>query len=304
MGLKKFSALPLTVWVGTGLVWGTAWGVIRIGLEEMPPFVFAASRTLLAAVTVLAFVLWKENHRRPPVREVGFWLWMGLPQIGIPYALIFWAEQYITSSLTAMLFATFPALTALGAHFLLKDEPLTWAKSAGTLLALFAVFWLVDPTSSSTETLWPSLAILVASVSAALGTIMVRRHGRTTSTMWITALQISSAGIFLLGFALVLEIGHEVNINVKSVLSVLYLAWAVTVGCYLGLFWLLKRMDATFVSMGVIFETAVGVFFGSAILGEALGVKVFGGLGLVAVSVYLVTKPQGKRQPTLEPPVV
>ncbi len=55
-----------------------------------------------------------------------------------------------------------------------------------------------------------------------------------------------------------------------------------------GLFWLLKRLDATFVSMGVIFETAVGVFFGSMVLSEPLGLRVFGGLALVGISVYLV----------------
>ncbi len=74
-----------------------------------------------------------------------------------------------------------------------------------------------------------------------------------------------------------------------AVASIVYLALAVTVGCYLGLFWLLKRLDATFVSMGVIFETAVGVFIGSVVLSEPLGLRVFGGLALVGISVDLVT---------------
>ena len=44
-----------------------------------------------------------------------------------------------------------------------------------------------------------------------------------------------------------------------------------------------------FVSMGVIFETVVGVFLGALALGETLGGRVFAGLALVGLSVYLVT---------------
>ena len=71
--------------------------------------------------------------------------------------------------------------------------------------------------------------------------------------------------------------------------SIVYLALAVTGGCYLGLFWLLKRLEATFVSMGVIFETAVGVIFGSVALSEPLGWRVLGGLVVMGLSIWLVT---------------
>jgi drug/metabolite transporter (DMT)-like permease len=52
---------------------------------------------------------------------------------------------------------------------------------------------------------------------------------------------------------------------------------------------LLKRLEATFVSMGVIFETAVGVFFGSVALSEPLGWRLLGGLSVMGLSIYLVT---------------
>ncbi|MEE8117791.1 MAG: DMT family transporter, partial [Gemmatimonadales bacterium] len=89
--------------------------------------------------------------------------------------------------------------------------------------------------------------------------------------------------------ALIFERGEAFHLTTTAVLAIVYLALAVTVGCYLGLFWLLKRLDATFVSMGVVVEMTVGVFLGALVLAEPLGVRVFAGLALVAVSVYLVT---------------
>ena len=86
-----------------------------------------------------------------------------------------------------------------------------------------------------------------------------------------------------------LERDASMTFTPAAIGSIVYLALAVTVGCYLGLFWLLKRLEATFVSMGVIFETAVGVFFGSVALSEPLGWRLLGGLAIMGLSVYLVT---------------
>ena len=288
------------MWLATGLLWGTSWVVIRVGLRYAPPFTLAAVRTALAAVTLLLLAAWLESGRRPVGGELRFWIVVGAMQIGVPYALIFWAEQYVSSGLTAMLFATFPAFTAVAAHLMLKNEPLTRGKAAGTLLAMVAVALLVGPTSGARPPIGGVAAVLVASLAAAVGTVVVRRHGQGTSTIWLTAIQVTAAAAFLSVLALALERGRPVQVNLTLVITVLYLAWAISVACYLGLFWLLKRLDATFVSMGVIFETGVGVFLGAWVLGESLGGPVFAGLALVALSVYLVTV--GRREaPTVVP---
>ncbi|MCZ6917895.1 MAG: DMT family transporter [Gemmatimonadetes bacterium] len=287
--MSQLRLLPFAVWLGTGLVWGTTWVVIRLGLEEMAPLTFAALRTILAAVVLLAIALLLDRRRRPPPAELRFWALVGIPQMGFPYALIFWAEQWVSAGLTAMLFATFPAFTAVTAHFMLRDEPLTVGKISGSLLALVAVALLVSPSQGTAMPLVAPAAILLASISASFGAVMVRGHGRATSTAWLTAIQVTSAAVFLAGLALIFERGEAFHLTTTAVLAIVYLALAVTVVCYLGLFWLLKHLEATFVSMGVIFETTVGVFLGALVLAEPLGVRVFAGLALVAVSVYLVT---------------
>ncbi len=277
------------MWLGIGLVWGTTWGVIRIGLRDLEPLTFAASRTVLAAVTLLAMAQIMDGTRRPKRGEVWFWMAIGLPQIAVPYALIFWAEQYISSGLTAILFATFPAFTAVAAHFLLREERLSLWKASGTALALVSVLLLVGPTRGAAPPIGAVAAVLVASVASAVGAVTVRRHGRETSTLWLTALQVSSAAVLLGALAVTLERDASMTFTAAAIGSIVYLALAVTVGCYLGLFWLLKRLEATFVSMGVIFETAVGVFFGSVALSEPLGWRLLGGLSVMGLSIYLVT---------------
>jgi len=281
--------LPYVVWLGTGLVWGTTWGVIRVGLQDLPPFTFAATRTLLAGATLLIVAQLFDPGRRPHRKGLWFWILVGIPQLGFPYALVFWAEQTISSGLTAMLFATFPAFTALGAHFVLEGETLTGGTVGGVVLAIAAVAVLVGPTGSAPPIL-PSLAVLGASLSAAIGAVAVRRHGRHVSTLWLTAIQIMAGAAFLSLLAGLLEHGSDVRVTARAALSVAYLAWVVTVGCYLGMFWLLKRLNATFVSMGVILETTVAVMLGVLTLGETVSTRLILGLALVGVSVTLVAR--------------
>ena len=282
--------LPYFVWLGTTILWGTTWAVIRVGLRDLSPLTFAAARTTLAALVVLAAAhLWVPDGR-PDLKETRFWLIVGVPQLGLVYALIFWAEQSISSGLTGMLFSTFPAITVVFAHFLLDDEPLTWRRITGALLAFVAVAVLVRPTEGPQPTsIWPVLAVLGAATSGSISTILVRGHGRRTSTLWLTAIQITSAAIFLIVLALVFEPQPRVNLTGSAVFSVVYLGVVVTSGCYLGLFWLLKRLDVTLVSMSMAGETTVAVFLGAALFGEPLGPRAVFGLVFVVLSVLLVS---------------
>ena len=283
--------LTYGVWLFIGLVWGTTWAVIRVGLRDLPPLTFAALRTALAAVALLAAAQLMQPGRRPAGAELRFWMLVGLPQMAIPYALIFWAEQWISSGLTAVLFGTFPVFTAVAAHFLLAHEPLTVRKLAGTLLGMVAVVVVVGPGAMGNGAyLLPVLGVLVASVSGSIAAVLVRRHGRHTSTLWLTTIQIASGAVILAVLAAAVERGQGVRFTTSSVASIAYLGLVVTVGCYSGLFWLLKRLDATFVSMGVVLEVTVAVLLGAALLGERLGLNMLVGLVLVGFSVALVTR--------------
>ncbi len=283
-------ALPYLVWLAITVVWGTTWVVIRIGLQDLSPLLFSAARAVLGASVFLAVAVLTASRRRPEASEIRFWALVGIPQLGLPYALVFWAEQFIASGLTATLFATFPAFTAVTAHLLLRDEPLSWQKMAGTLLAFLGVAALVGPDDGASVAAGaPIVAVLVAAASGAIAAVIVRRHGRHTSTIWLTAIQIAGAAAFLMLLAVVFEPSPRFALTPRAIASTAYLGIVVTGGCYFGLFWLLKRLDVTLVSMSVGGEATVAVFLGALVLGEPLGLRALAGLSLVVASVALVS---------------
>src|ERR1700730_17017259 len=114
----------LAMYVGLCAVWGSTWLAIKLGLRDLPPLRFAGIRMALACLLLTPFAFSRSGGRvTAPERS---WIaWSGFLQIGVSYACIFRAEQWIDSGLAALLFSTFPISVGLFAHFLLPDEPLT-----------------------------------------------------------------------------------------------------------------------------------------------------------------------------------
>src|SRR6185369_12943927 len=128
---------PLLVYFCLCAVWGSTWLVIKIGLRDLPPLSFAGFRMALACLLLAPFAWggpWRLSRR-----EAGFVAVAGFLQIGLSYALLFTATQWIASGLAAILFASFPIWVALFAHFLLPNEPLTSKAVAAAALGLAGV---------------------------------------------------------------------------------------------------------------------------------------------------------------------
>src|SRR5262245_39098321 len=86
------------------VIWGSTWLAIRVVVSDVPPFLAAAVRFLVAAVVLFALA---ALQRRPWPKGESQWtaiLVLSLTIMAVPYGLLFWAEQHVTSSLTAVLF--------------------------------------------------------------------------------------------------------------------------------------------------------------------------------------------------------
>ncbi|MGH9366027.1 MAG: EamA family transporter, partial [Thermoanaerobaculia bacterium] len=95
----------LAVYMFCCLVWGSTWLVIKVGLRDLPPFHFATIRMALACL-LMAPLAWHRGTRRPTGAEKRWIGASGLLQIGVSYAFVFLASQWIESGLAAILFCT------------------------------------------------------------------------------------------------------------------------------------------------------------------------------------------------------
>lgn len=94
------------------VVWGSTFLAIRIGVQEVPPFLLAAMRFLVAGVALYGWMLLR-GERSPTARQ-----WMSAFLLAVlifvlDYGLLFWAERRVPSGITAVMMATIPVFMAL-----------------------------------------------------------------------------------------------------------------------------------------------------------------------------------------------
>src|SRR5271156_2762715 len=92
-------------------VWGSTFLAIRVGVREVPPFLLAAMRFLVAGFVLYGWMI-AQGERSPSGRQ-----WMSVFSLALlifvfDYGLLFWAEKRVPSGIASVMLATIPAFTA------------------------------------------------------------------------------------------------------------------------------------------------------------------------------------------------
>src|SRR2546421_7915760 len=147
---------PLRVVAGyasVALIWGSTWAAIKIGVNDVPPFVFAFARAFAVAVvlTIISVALRQQFPRGR--RTIVVAVVVGVINIGWSWAIIFWSEQFVPSGLVAVFGAAAPVWTAVLAHFMVKGDRLSTLKVVGLALGLGGTVVLIGaPETGDGET--------------------------------------------------------------------------------------------------------------------------------------------------------
>ena len=262
-----------------GLIWGSSFLGVEMSLIDFKPITNAAIRVSLAAVLLLAVAL-GTGHRLPGFAdptERRIWLHcfgMGLFTNALPFSLLAWGQQQVTSSFAGVSMAVVPLLVLPLSHFLVPGERMTRAKVAGFAVGFAGVFLLVGGDSllgdGGTE---PSLflaqiACVGASCCYAIGSIVTRLCPPIpTQSFAATGLLLGAA--MLIPTALLFE-GLPQTASLPAVAGVIYLALFPTAAATILLTVLIKRAGPPFLSL-VNYQVPVwAVIIGAVVLLEPL----------------------------------
>jgi drug/metabolite transporter (DMT)-like permease len=273
------------------LIWGSTWLVIKVGLADLPPFLFAGLRMAFACV-LLAPVALRPAARRQLRKRFGDIAFAGFLQIGLSYALVFLAEKTVGSGLTAVLFATFPIWIGLFAHGLLPGEPLKPIHLASAALGLCGVIVLELPIlggiflkgAFAAASLLPLLAALVSALS---NVWIKKRLGEVSPAVNLWGETLVGAA-FLLLLAWIYERSSTIYWTLRAAGALGYLSIFGTVVTFLALFWLIPRVPMSTIGAIPLVDTVIAVALGALVLGEPVGVRLIAGSALVLGGVGLI----------------
>lgn len=283
-------------------LWSGNWLWIKVGLEGLPPFRFAGLRLALACLLLAPFVL---RPPRPSVsagegRAIAL---VGFLQIGVSYACVFTAEQWIDSGLTALLFASFAIWVPLFGHFLLADEPLTGRTILAILAGLAGVAVIEGPALARAGSLAAGplaaggLLVVTSAVVSALSVVIIKKRlARVSVLANVWGQSLVAAPLLLLASAL-FERGAPSRWTVGSICALGYLA-VVGTFTFLGTQWLIGKVPIAVVGSFPILNTFLALLWGSLLGHERISPRAAAGGVLILAGVLLVTF---RRKPAREP---
>src|SRR5467141_3706355 len=290
-------------------VWGSTYFAIRVGVREVPPFLLAAMRFLVAGLVLYGWMI-AQGERSPSGRQ-----WMSASLLAIlifvlDYGLVFWAEQRVPSGITAVMMATIPVFMALSEIIFLRTQRLTFRLALALLIGIGGVSVLVSRSLSLSLGEVPidragAIALVIAAISWSVASALTRKLPLPESKVMSSGAQMLAGGIMLGLTAAIFGEFRGFHIQAVSRGAWFALAYLIVAGSIVGFtayVWLIHHESPTKVGTYAYVNPVVAVIVGYFLGGETVGPRTLLGTLLVLVSVVVITTTRATKPAT--PPLV
>src|SRR5580704_14698497 len=275
-------------------VWGSTFLAIRVGVREVPPFLLAGMRFLVAGILLYAWM----RVRGTPTPSAREWKAASLLAILIfvlDYGLLFWAERRVPSGIAAVMMATIPAFMATAEIVFLRTQRLTFRLGLALLVGMGGVAVLVGHSMSLGEApvdAAGACALIVAAISWSVAASLSRKLPLPAAKAMSSGAQMLAGGVLLTLTAALLGEFRGFRVEAVSREAWLALAYLIVAGSIVGFtayVWLIHHESPTKVGTYAYVNPVVAVLVGYFLGGEAIGPRTIVGTLLVLVSVVVIT---------------
>ncbi len=272
-------------------VWGSTYLAIRIGVAELPPFLFAGVRFLIAGLLLGAIVV--ALGIRLPSRGRD---WRTLTITGVLFlcganALVVWSEQFIASGIASVFVAAMPLWTAFFDAVVPGGRtPLTWRVGVGLAIGFLGSALLagITPNEIATADLRGPVALTFGSACWALGSVYWKRNPTAVSPYSAAAVQMTIAGGILCVAGLLLGEAPAWQLEGAGLGAMLYLIVFGSLVGYTAYGYALEHASATVVGTYAYVNPVVAVLLGWLVLHEPVTGRMLAAMGLILGAVLWI----------------
>lgn len=268
-------------------IWGSAYLAIRVAIEDIPPFLMAGSRVLLAGAILYAYL--RLRGVPPPGRrewidsaKAGFLL------VGLANAFLVYAQQWVDSGLAAIVMASAALWAALftGMWERWPSKP-EWIG----LLIGFAGVLMLDANVSLRAHPIAAVSLILCSVVWAFGSI-ASRHMALPNGAMASATQLLTGGVMLLALSAAAR-EHLGHVGTHSFAAWLYLGIFSSLIGYSAYTYLIHNTRPALALSYEYVNPAVAVLLGAVFEGERITAIEIVAMLLTAGSVYFLMQGRG-----------
>jgi len=297
----KFYSLVLVL---LNLIWGGTYVATKIPMEteKIMPISLAFIRFSIAGLIMIPFLLTKYRAVKLSARDLRTCFNLGIVGFTLAYILQNIGLKSTKTMNAALEIASEPITMILLAAFLLRER-ITKAMWAGIILSLSGVLLIILPPELSKTTadiaaaananysLTGDILVLLSTICCSLYTIWGREIVTRVPSFVVTAYAVIIGAIFLYPCALYEGgLAAAVKMSSASWFCVLYLALFATAFAYFAWYYLLEKLNASFMGIFLNLQPLIGILLGSILLNEPLTHWIISGGALIIAGVYIASQ--------------
>ena len=193
-----------------GVVWGSTFLFIELALRGITPLWLTSARIIFAAI--ITSIIWLIRGRVLFTTNETAWIRLGIIGIistALPFQLISWGQQYVTSSFAGLAMASMPLFVLPLAYFFNTNEALDGRKFIGFIIGFLGIVILFSPDFSTGDdtsifiTLG-KLACILAAFCYASNSILMRKLP-SIDPVGLAAISLLIGSVWVILWALAIE---------------------------------------------------------------------------------------------------
>lgn len=277
-------------WITICFVWGTTYLAIKIGVTDLPPFLFAGFRWVAAGV-FFAAILYLRKYKFPSFKDIKHLAVVGILLLGFGNGLVVVGEQWLPSGLTSLLITTLPFWVVGIESFVPKGPGLNSKVVLGLLTGLIGVSIIF---SNNLTDIWNAeyfpgiVSLLLAMAAWGAGTVYSKYNKVTVHPIMGAAVQMIIAGSLQIVLGLALGEWSRFYLTTESLYALVYLTFVGSLFGYGSFMYAISHLPISFVTTYSYINPVIALTLGWLILDETISIQIvigaiviFGGVTLV-----------------------
>lgn len=280
-------------------VWGTTWLAMKVGIQTVPPGVFAGLRWTVAGLMLVAWLRWRGERILPPPRLILRLVVVSILLVTLNQVIQLYGLLHITAGLGAVISSGLTPIFLLIFSVGLGQERLSGRQIGAIALGMVGVLMLFGPDAlSDSLDLWEVIGaggVVIGCLCYSLGSVLTRPMMRTVAPIQLAALTDVIGGGVLLLVSVPLEPGGWAALTFlwgwPAFLAWVYLVVPAALLATSMYFLLVRDWGASRPGTYAFISPVIAVILGTTLFEEKLDWGKAAGMGLMLMGAGLALRP-------------
>jgi len=272
-------------------IWGGAFTLNKIALNEFTPEVIVAGRLISGSIFLVVLIYFLYKKFTINISQINYYLFMSLVGIVIPFIAIITGQKNIDSAMAGILMATMPISTIVLSHIFLEDEKMNQQKFIGFVISFLGVFILIYRkdlfiNNSISETFESQLLVILGATLYAFAAIYGKKY-KITDPLSASTGTILFATFFMTIYLIFIDQSNPSYSALFLDINILLLGILCTAIATIIYFQILQTEGASFLSIMNFLIPLWAILFGIVILQDQFSWNYIIGLVVILFGIKL-----------------